>query len=232
MKISVVTPTFNRPDLLRETIESFIMQDYKDKEMIVINDYSDSRFDAAYEKINIEYTKTGIVEIWTHIEHSGCPMSLNTGINYSTGDLICILADDDLLEGVDSLSSRIAGFDPETEVVYTGAYNVDVDNTVMSINRVSPVDKDKIWKQDYINIQSMMWRRSVHDKIGYFSEDLINNEDWEWKIKCLMECNVKALDLISVRSRYHGQNKSLVDRKTTNECAEKLIKRMKEKYHV
>ena len=231
MRISVITPTYNRPELLRETIESFLRQDYKDKEMIIVDDKSN---DDGYRKIYDDYDnygKNNIIFQWNECNY-GCPMSLNFGIKKSSGEMICIIADDDLLEGIDSLSSRIAGFEPETDVVYTGAYNVDISNKVLSTDKVSPVDKDRIWQQDYINIQSMMWRRRIHDKIGYFSEDLLNNEDWEWKIKCLMECNVKALDLLSVRSRYHGGNKSLVDRKTTNECAEKLIKRMKEKYHV
>lgn len=228
-KISVITPTYNRPKMLRETIESFLRQDYKDKEMIIRMDGCDIKYDDGYTKVCNDYNHDPHIMLIGG-EHKGCSASLNSCINFSSGDFICIIADDDLLEGPDSLSSRIAGFDPETEVVYTGAYNVDINNNVLSTNKVSPVDKKRIWDQDYINIQSMMWRRSVHDKIGYFSEDLINNEDWEWKIKCLMECNVKALDLLSVRSRYHGQNKSLVDRKVTNECAEKLMKRMKEKY--
>jgi len=100
----------------------------------------------------------------------------------------------------------------------------------MATEKVSPIDKERIWNQDYVNIQSMMWKRDIHKKIGYFSEDLINNEDWEWKIKCLMECKVIALDETTVASRYHGSNKSIINRKETRRCADILIKRMKERY--
>lgn len=226
MKVSVITPTYNRPDLLRETIESFIRQDYENKEMIIVDDGSTTD----YSFISKEYIgKYNIA--YAFCRHAGCPSSLNEGISLTDGDLICIIADDDLLEGKKSLSVRAKAFeDPEVEVIYTGAYNVDVNNKVLSMNPPFPVDKERIWKQDYINIQSMMWRRTVHDKIGYFSEDLINNEDWEWKIRCLMECNVKALDILSVRSRYHGQNKSLMNRNDTNRCANILLERMAKKY--
>jgi glycosyltransferase involved in cell wall biosynthesis len=225
--ISVITPTYNRPQLLKQAIDSFIRQDYKDKEMIIVNDGSTE----GYIDIQLFINERPEIKFLNHVENMGCPHSLNTGIQYSKGDLICILADDDLLDGDDSFSARAKAFeDPEVEVIYTGAYNVDITNKVLSEQRGKPVDKDAIWRQDYINIQSMMWRRSVHDKIGYFSVDLINNEDWEWKIKCLMECNVKMLDILSVRSRYHGQNKSLIDRYTTNKCAHILLKRMNEKY--
>lgn len=224
--ISVITPTFNRPDLLKQTIESFNKQDYEDRELIIVNDGSNIKYEGI-SKIPFSY-KHGQY-IWQ--EHSGCPTALNNGIKHSKGDLICIIADDDLLHGTTSLSQRAEAFkDPEVEVIYTGAYNVDIGNKVISEQRAKPVSKDAIWKQDYINIQSMMWRRSVHDKIGYFSEDLINNEDWEWKIKCLMECEVRMLDILSVRSRYHGQNKSLLNRNDTNRCAHILLERMKIKY--
>lgn len=228
MRISVITPTYNRPELLKETIKSFIAQDYENKEMIIVNDASTVD---GYLEINKITMQCDNIFYCSSLENKGCPSSINRGIKeISSGDLICIIADDDLLVEPDSLSKRVQGFDNDTEVLYTGFYTIDHAGNQMS--RAYPIepDKDLIWQKDYINIQSMMWRRSVHDKIGYFSEDLINNEDWEWKIKCLMECNVKAIGDLTVKSRYHGNNKSIVNRAETNKCAEILIKRMKERY--
>ncbi len=227
MKVSVIIPTYNRPAMLRQAIDSVINQTYKDFEIIVVNDGGDSKkYNEVAQSVNSDCTD------FIEIEHSGCPTALNEGIKYSSGDLICVLADDDIMSGIDSIKHRVEGFGKDTEVIYTGFYTVNANCELMDTFEVEPVNKDKIWKRDYINIQSMMWRRSVHDKLGYFSEDLINNEDWEFKIKCLMECNVKALDIYSVKTRYHGNNKSMVDRDMTNKCAGILMKRMKERYDV
>ena len=227
VKVSIIIPTHNRPELFEQSLKSVIKQDYENKEIIVVMDGCDKTFDA-YIKLAREYDAIPFYDI----AHEGCPGALNYGINKSTGDLICVLADDDLMYGNNSLTLRVNGFDKNTDVIYTGANSIDINNKIMDIKRAEPVNKDLIWKLDYINIQSMMWRRSLHEKIGYFSIDLINNEDWEWKIKCLMESTVKMLDCITVSSRYHGQNKSIANRDITNKCADILMKRMKKKYNV
>lgn len=224
--ISVIIPTYNRPEYLEQAIESFVMQNYKDKEMIIIDDGSIKD----YTELKKKYENNNDVRFF-RINHSGCAAALNMGIKISSGKLVCVLADDDLLIGKDSLSRRVGIFDDKSiEVIYTGFQRIYYNGKIMSIETVEPVNKKKIWKQDYINIQTMMWRKIIHRNIGYFSEDLINNEDWEFKIKCLMECNVKAVDIITAASRYHNQNKSIVNRKATLKCADILIKRMKERY--
>ncbi|MHA2366848.1 MAG: glycosyltransferase [Candidatus Hodarchaeales archaeon] len=225
MKVSVIIPTYNRPALLQKAIQSVVAQDYEDKEIIVVMDGCDDTFQ---QYIDISKIYNDIM--FYDITHVGCPGALNYGIKHADGDFICILADDDLMSGKDSITKRVNAFDNNTEVIYTGANNIDINGRIMSAHKVKPVDKDRIWNEDYINIQSMIWRKSVHEKLGYFSVDLINNEDWEWKIKCLMECNVKALDEITVSSRYHGHNKSIKNRAMTNKCADILIKRMRSKY--
>ncbi len=224
-KISIIIPTYNRPVFFQQALLSVIRQDYKDKEIIVVMDGCEETFQ---DYITLSKVYGDIV--FYDQPHKGCPATINYGIKKSTGDLVCVLADDDLMHGLDSLTSRVNAFDKDTEVIYTGAYSIDINGKLMSAHKAEPVNKDKIWNTDYINIQSMMWRRQVHEKLGYFSEDLINNEDWEWKIKCLMECNVKALDKATVSSRYHGQNKSIQDRPMTNKCADILMTRMREKY--
>lgn len=229
LKVSVITPAHNRTNYLQEAIESFLLQDYVDKGLIVINDGHPLKLSKSFIENCKEFG--GVTFCDSHKMNSGCASALNQGIKKSKGDLICVLADDDLLVGEDSLSKRVESFDIETEVVYTGFQRIFYDGKVMSTERVEPVDKEKIWERDYINIQTMMWRRNIHKKIGYFSEDLINNEDLEFKIRCLMECNVKAVDIVTAASRYHGANKSIVNRDDTLKCADILIKRMKKRYN-
>jgi len=223
--ISVITPTYNRPDFLLQAIGSFLRQDIQNKEMIIVNDGSSSDYTTVKNQVNAREELK-----YYEKENGGVASALNFGLHKAKGNFICILADDDLLNGMNSLSERMESFLNDVEVIYTGNYNINVNGEIIATMKVKPVDINMIWQQDYINIQSMMWKKEVHEKIGYFSEDLINNEDWEWKIKCLMECRVKAIDMISVKTRYHGQNKSLINRDMTNKCAGILMERMKKKY--
>ena len=228
--ISVITPTRNRPELLRENIDAFLKQDYKNKEQIIIIDGGTDEVYEKYYKLIDEYKKHKELYFIPLRENHGCPAALNVGIKFCHGDYITIIADDDLLYDNNSLSSRILSFDKTTEVIYTGFKTSDLKVNINSTVEAAPVDRKKIFEKDYINIQSMMWKKSIHKRIGYFSEDLINNEDWEFKIKCLMECEVKAVNIISVVSRYHAENKSMVNRQLTNECGAMLLKRMGKLY--
>lgn len=231
--ISVITPTYNRPILLMQTIESFLIQNMKTQiqaEMIIVNDGSDKEFDNDYEMVFKKYCN--IVNIrWINKVHTGLPSTLNEGIKNARGNLICIIADDDLLLS-DSLINRknVFNYNNEVEMIYTGYHNIAVDGKLLSKCKVEPIDKDRIFKEDYINIQSLMWRKSIHDRIGYFNEKLIQAEDWDWKIRCLYECNCLAVDLYTVATRRHNEMKSMIYRKENKKYCDEIIKELSLKY--
>lgn len=224
LKITVVTPAFNRPNYLEDNINSFLVQNYPNKELMIVDDGSTKDIKKVIPtRESIKYIR---------IKNSGCPTALNVGIQSTTSDLICVLGDDDMLEGTLSLTKRVEAFDSETEVIYSAANVVDANNRIMSVTNADEFDKRRILKQDYVNIHSMMWRREIHDKIGYFEEDMLSNEDWEFKIKCFMECRVKVLDFITVRYRRHGDMKSMKSHASglMGECAKKMFERLEKRY--
>ncbi len=221
-KVVLVIPTYNRPKMLQQAIDSFVIQDYENKECIIIDDGS-------FPIASPHLPENGRV---VRQENRGCPTAINNGILISTSDFICVLGDDDMLYDEKSLSSRIALFDKDTEMIYTRAEEVAANGEHLKTLSLTQPNKDKIWNTDYINIHSMMWRRSIHTKIGYFEKDMVSNEDWEFKIKCLMECKVKAADIITVKYRWHSGNKSMINHKNgiMGECKAKFMARLKERY--
>lgn len=198
-KVSVITPTYNRQSFLNQAIESFLMQDYENKEMIVVNDGG-----------TIPIVPEGVTLY--NIEHGNQAMAQSYGIEKSTGDLICTLDDDDLLMP-NSLTDRVNAFDDNTDVVWTGAIDIWEGGNFKANHPV--VVKQDIWNQDRIFINSMMYRKSIIDKIGYwFDSDLTSNEDWDFKIRCLKLCNCKPLDIFSIKHRCHDGMRSTAHRKT------------------
>lgn len=84
MSVSIVMTTFNRPHLLRETLDSIDMQDYQD-EIIVVDDGTDEltegicrEYLATYIKLNRPQSETYRNQAWP----------LNVGIRAATGDII------------------------------------------------------------------------------------------------------------------------------------------------
>lgn len=92
MRISVIIPLYNKEDIILETIESVLSQDYDDYEIIVVDDGSTDN--SAYKVREIGSDKIHIIS-----KPNGGPASArNYGVNHSTGDWIVFLDADDFFE--------------------------------------------------------------------------------------------------------------------------------------
>ncbi len=98
MKFSIITPTYNRAHLIKRAINSVIMQDYNNWEMIVIDDGSIDNTKEVVESIhdNIIYYKLN--------KNLGVNVARNYGIKKATGEWILFLDSDDILYSKNTLS--------------------------------------------------------------------------------------------------------------------------------
>lgn len=92
IKISVVVPVYNVEKFLKKCIDSILEQDFKEYELILINDGStDSSF-----KIAKSYSDSRIVLI--NKENEGLSATRNLGINIAKGEYILHIDSDDWIE--------------------------------------------------------------------------------------------------------------------------------------
>lgn len=84
MKFSIVVPTYNEENDIRETIESLIRLDYPEKEILIVDDSTDG----TPEIVN-EYSDRGVVLI--HPGGGGRCEARNLGVMSSQGEIVCIL---------------------------------------------------------------------------------------------------------------------------------------------
>lgn len=90
MKFSIIIPTYNRADLMVETINSALNQTFKDYEIIVVNDGS---IDNTKEILNGYGNRIKVL----HKENSGSEKSRNAGAEIASGDYFCFFDSDDLM---------------------------------------------------------------------------------------------------------------------------------------
>jgi glycosyltransferase involved in cell wall biosynthesis len=88
MLISVLTITYQRHHLLEEAINSFLLQDYTDTEMLIINDSTSVKYYCDHKKIRI---------INCDLRFPSLLEKLEFGFQQSKGDFVYRLDDDDLL---------------------------------------------------------------------------------------------------------------------------------------
>lgn len=98
--VSIVIPTYNRPELLKRALRSCLSQTCKSHEIIIVNDYhiplrlSDFPFPASN------------IKLINNTSNIGLPASRNKGLFHSNGEFVTFLDDDDCFLA-DALSSLL-----------------------------------------------------------------------------------------------------------------------------
>ena len=140
--VSVIIPTYNRAQILRETLDSVLAQSYPAIEIVVVDDGSTDDTAA----VVAQYAGRA-----RHIRqrNQGVEMARNKGIRVSTGDYLTFLDDDDLMlpskieRQVEVLNSR-----PEVGLVHCRYHYVDEDGNHMETTGRLPegdVRKPLLW---------------------------------------------------------------------------------------
>ncbi|TLY41438.1 MAG: glycosyltransferase [Nitrospirae bacterium] len=93
VRVTIITPTYNRADLLPETIESVLGQDYQHIEYIVFDDGSKDDTSRVLQRY------AGKVR-WERHPNMGETLTVNNGFKLATGDVVCVVnSGDPLLPG-------------------------------------------------------------------------------------------------------------------------------------
>lgn len=113
MKISILVPTCNRPHLLAECLESCIQQTCAASEIIIGDDSSNSDTERLIQslsplKCSLNYTR--------NTPALGQAMNIDALIHKATGELLCLIHDDDKLE-LDALERLSQVFMTDSEIV-------------------------------------------------------------------------------------------------------------------
>jgi glycosyltransferase involved in cell wall biosynthesis len=93
--VSVIIPTYNRADLICQTLDSVVSQTYSRYEIIVVDDGSDDNTTEVLASWQ-ERTEDNCLQVFT-AQHFGAPAARNLGLRKSRGEYIQYLDSDDLL---------------------------------------------------------------------------------------------------------------------------------------
>jgi O-antigen biosynthesis protein len=115
--VSVIVPTYNRPDMLAATLESILNQTYQRLEIIVVNDCG-----LEVENIAGWLNRQGNITYVRHACNRGLAAARNTGIKLARGKYLAYLDDDDLFypDHLETLVTALEG--SRFRVAYTDAH--------------------------------------------------------------------------------------------------------------
>ena len=202
-KISIIIPTYNRRELVREAIASVMAQSYRDFELIVVDDGSEDRTAAiVHEFAGVRYV---------YQPNRGVSAARNHGVALSSGELIAFLDSDDLWQPR-KLEHQVLFFVTYPEVPICQTEEIWLRNGV----RVNPHNKHRKTGGDLfarslerclVSPSTVMLSRDLFERIGGFDESLSVCEDYDlWlRITATMPVHLIEIPLVIKRGGHADQ---------------------------
>jgi len=171
--VSVIITTYNRKTFLRAAVLSVLVQDYKDKEIIIVDDGSTDDSLKELEGLPVQYT-------WQ--KNGGISSARNKGIEVARGDFIAFLDVDDLWKKK-KLSTQMAMMREEGYAIsYTDEIwirNGKHLNQKSIHKKYSGFIFEKCLPLCIISPSSVLMKRSIFNDVGLFDETMTVCEDYD-----------------------------------------------------
>jgi len=200
--VSVIIPLYNRLDYIDETIQSVLSQDYKNIELIVIDDGST---DGSYERAKA-YADDNKLTLLTHENRAnkGQSVAINVGLKY-----IAILDSDDMFaEGKVKRQVEYLGNNLDVGLVYGKGLAISATGEklyeTLSENHIENSDPNVILLDCYIAIPGgTLVRKTVFDDVGFFEESFRAAQDHDMALRLFETTKVAYLPEIAFYYRKH-----------------------------
>lgn len=199
--LSIVIPTYGRPNRICETIESVI--DKKNEiEIIIVDDNGENTLNQIETEKKIKsFINNKEIKYIKNIENKGANYSRNIGIKNSKYDYIAFLDDDDKfinhkIEKIINILKK-----ESYDLIYSGMILVDGIEEIYFYKEYKD-SKKEILKSNYIGSNSVViLKKQKIEEVGYFDENLPSCQDWDLWIR-IIHNNGKILGINEPLTKY------------------------------
>jgi len=183
--VSIIIPTFNRPDILSITINNVLAQTWQNTQIIIIDDGTSEKsmeVVKSYNDSKILYKKTK--------ENLGSAGARILGVQFSKGDFITFLDDDDEWK-INYLKHQLQIFkkNPTLDIVMCD-YQVQGDNTekyIYNMEHFAINYKQMIHQRPGPFFQCCMFTNKILEKIEMvLDKNAVPSEDWDFFMNLAM----------------------------------------------
>lgn len=195
--ITIIVSMYNGEKYICECIESIMNQDYKNIEILLVDDGSPDNCG----RIADEYEKKDKRIKVIHQKNSGVSVSRNNAIDISKGDYLCIIDQDDIIS--EDYVSYFYNLIKENEADISLTPNVD--KFFSKINKNIIDDRLEIWTPEkavtemlYHKIVIAPWNKMikktiVSDNNIKFNSNFFNGEGFAFSIECFQNASKIAV---------------------------------------
>lgn len=190
--VSVIVPTYKRPDLLKDCFDSVVRQQHRPLQVVVADDASGDHTPSVVsafprvDGISVCFIQQAV--------NRGVSAARNAAVQTSSGDILAFLDSDDVWFD-DHLASLLPLIDSITTDVAYARGDIRAGLQYPSIGKdygPSPLEEAEISRTLYLTNPILpsvtVMRRSTFDSIGWFDEepDIQHAEDWDFYLRAAL----------------------------------------------
>jgi glycosyltransferase involved in cell wall biosynthesis len=204
-RVSVIIPTYRRPELLPRAIASVLCQTFEDFELLIVDDASNDNTDQAVKSIpdkRIRYCRNEI--------NKGGAASRNRGIREAQSSYIAFLDDDDewLPEKLELQVALLDQSPPEVGGIYAG-YEKIMSTTGESLGITLPTKRgdlsyELLLSNPLAGTSALLLRKECFEKVGLFDEELPSYQDYDLWIRISKAFEFDYVNKVLYRYHVHG----------------------------
>jgi len=180
--VSILMPTFNRADRIGKAIESVMKQNFKNWELLIIDNEST---DNTKEEVKACVKRDSRIKYFNvkKSPNPGIADYLNYGIGISIGEYIARLDDDDEWYDADKLDKQVSFLNENVDYVLVGGGAIVVDDEKKEIYRFYKRETDAeirnkaLYACPFVHSNVLFRKKVIQETGGY--KNIRFGEDWE-----------------------------------------------------
>lgn len=205
-KVSIIIPFYNCA-YVNQAIESALAQTYNNCEVIVVDDGSTlhkNLVDPYLKRIKYIYKENG-----------GTATALNRGIGLASGELIAWLSSDDVFLREKILKQVYFMKKTGADLVYSNFSLINENNEIFreNVGTIIPTRLQflkHLKKSCPINGSTVMVKKDMFKKTGYFNSKLKYTQDYDMWIRMTRHARIKAMNETLLHYRKHSRMGSIL----------------------
>ncbi|MDI3546994.1 MAG: hypothetical protein PWR10_646 [Halanaerobiales bacterium] len=202
--VSIITPSYNQGQYIKETVNSVLDQTYDNIEYIVVDGGSKDNTLKILERYKNRLT-------YISEKDNGQSDAINKGFKMAKGEIVGWINSDDILMR-DCVETVVDEFIKNNKlgIVYGNLLFIDEEGNQNKIYKVPDIDLDVLLhKRSSIAQPGSFYSMKAVKKVGYLDESLNYVMDYDLWIKLLKISEIKYLDKVLAKFREHNQSKSV-----------------------
>ncbi|MFA7229329.1 MAG: glycosyltransferase, partial [Melioribacteraceae bacterium] len=218
IKVSAIISTYNSEKFIEGCLTDLIEQTLYKKgelEIVIVNSGSQQNEEQIIKKFQIVYDNIKYIKTEKETIYS----AWNRGIKESTGEYVTNANTDDRHrpEALEIMCGYLEA-NSEIDVVYADQYSTKIPNDKWGSDTAK---KEQLWYEydpDFLHFGCFigpqpMWKKNLHDKFGFFNEDLKVVGDYEFWLR--ISCKAKFYHLPEILGLYYYSTSSAEHRDKT-----------------